>query len=41
MDFVESLLDTIDSTPIYLYHYPMVVDSEPLESAKPILFRWL
>jgi hypothetical protein len=37
MTFVESLLDTIDFTPIYLYHYPTVVDSQPLESAKPIL----
>jgi hypothetical protein len=37
MDFVEFLLDTTDSTPIYLYHYPMVVDSQPLEYAKPIL----
>jgi hypothetical protein len=37
MDFVESHLDTTDSTPIYLYHYPTAVDSLPLESAKPIL----
>jgi hypothetical protein len=37
MDFVESLLDTTDSTPIYLYHYPTAVDSQPLESARPIL----
>jgi hypothetical protein len=37
MDFVESLLDTTDSTPIYLYHYPTAVDSQPLKSTKPIL----
>jgi hypothetical protein len=37
MDFVESFLDTTDFTPIYLYHYPTVVDSQPLESTKPII----
>jgi hypothetical protein len=37
MDFVEFLLDIIDFIPVYLYYYPMAVDSQPLESAKPIL----
>jgi hypothetical protein len=37
MDFIESLLDTTDSTPIYLYHYSTAIDSQPLESSKPIL----
>jgi hypothetical protein len=37
MDFVESSIDTIDSTPLYLYHYPTDVDSKLPQSAKPIL----
>jgi hypothetical protein len=37
MDFVESLVDTTNSTPLYLCHYRTAVDSKPPQSAEPIL----
>jgi hypothetical protein len=37
MDFVESSIDTTDSTPLYLYHNPTDVDNKLPQSAKPIL----